>query len=75
MLDGVVPFPPDFAARYRRKGYWGDRSIASVFGDVFSEPIGNVVDFIGRYRWQLTGISVFLVAYQLWKGRSPGGNA
>ena len=28
MLAGVVPFPPEFAARYRAKGYWRDRSLA-----------------------------------------------
>ena len=28
MLPGVVPFPPDFAARYRAKGYWQDKSLA-----------------------------------------------
>ena len=31
MLSGVTPFPPEFAARYRAKGYWEDRSIASVW--------------------------------------------
>lgn len=31
MLPGVVPFPPEFAARYRAKGYWEDRTIASVW--------------------------------------------
>jgi 2,3-dihydroxybenzoate-AMP ligase len=31
MLPGIVPFPPEFAARYRAKGYWEDRSIASVW--------------------------------------------
>jgi non-ribosomal peptide synthetase component E (peptide arylation enzyme) len=31
MLPGAVPFPPEFAARYRAKGYWEDRSIASVW--------------------------------------------
>jgi 2,3-dihydroxybenzoate---[aryl-carrier protein] ligase len=31
MLPGVVPFPPEFAARYRAKGYWEDRSVASVW--------------------------------------------
>jgi 2,3-dihydroxybenzoate-AMP ligase len=36
MLDGVVPFPAEFAARYRAKGYWEDRSIASVFEEVFA---------------------------------------
>lgn len=28
MLEGVVPFPPEFHARYREKGYWEDKSIA-----------------------------------------------
>ncbi len=36
MLDGVVPFPPEFAARYREKGYWEDRALAEVFGEVFA---------------------------------------
>ncbi|HEY6310320.1 MAG TPA: AMP-binding protein [Streptosporangiaceae bacterium] len=27
MLDGVTPFPPEFAARYREKGYWQDRPL------------------------------------------------
>ena len=35
MLDGVVPFPPEFASRYREKGYWGDRSLAEEFAPVF----------------------------------------
>jgi 2,3-dihydroxybenzoate-AMP ligase len=35
MLDGVVRFPPEFAARYRAKGYWEHRSFAAVFGEVF----------------------------------------
>jgi 2,3-dihydroxybenzoate-AMP ligase len=33
MLPGVTLFPPEFAARYRAKGYWEDRSIASVWED------------------------------------------
>src|SRR5438105_3681862 len=28
MFPGVTAFPPEFAARYRAKGYWEDRSIA-----------------------------------------------
>jgi 2,3-dihydroxybenzoate-AMP ligase len=35
MLDGVVRFPPEFAARYRAKGYWEDRSLCDVFDDLF----------------------------------------
>lgn len=32
-LDGVTPFPADFAARYREKGYWQDRPMRDVFAD------------------------------------------
>jgi 2,3-dihydroxybenzoate-AMP ligase len=35
MLDGVVRFPPEFARRYRSRGYWADRSLAQEFADVF----------------------------------------
>src|ERR1051325_3909292 len=36
MLDGVIRFPPEFAARYRAKGYWEDRSIADTFAASFA---------------------------------------
>jgi len=35
MLPGVVPFPPEYAARYRAKGYWQDKSLAQEFDVVF----------------------------------------
>jgi 2,3-dihydroxybenzoate-AMP ligase len=34
-LQGVVPFPPEFARRYREKGYWQDKSLAEEFAVVF----------------------------------------
>ena len=37
MLEGVVPFPPEFARRYRQKGYWRDRSLAEEFAAVFRQ--------------------------------------
>lgn len=37
MLEGVVKYPPDFAQKYREKGYWEDRTIASHFADIFAE--------------------------------------
>src|SRR5437016_2978645 len=37
MLESVVRFPPEFAARYRAKGYWEDRSLAATFADVFAK--------------------------------------
>ena len=36
-LTGVVPFPPEFAKRYREKGYWQDKSLAQEFAAVFQQ--------------------------------------
>ena len=36
MLDGVVRFPPEFAARYRARGYWEDRPLREVFDEAFT---------------------------------------
>jgi 2,3-dihydroxybenzoate-AMP ligase len=36
MLDGVVPFPPEFARRYRERGYWRDRSLAAELAAAFT---------------------------------------
>ena len=37
MLEGVVPFPPEFARRYREKGYWLDKSLAQEYRTVFDK--------------------------------------
>jgi len=42
MLDGVVRFPPEFAARYRAKGYWEDRSLADTFAEIFAKYADRV---------------------------------
>jgi 2,3-dihydroxybenzoate-AMP ligase len=34
-VDGVVPFPPEFAERYRRRGWWRDETLDHVFGGLF----------------------------------------
>ena len=47
MLEGVVPFPPEFARRYREKGYWRDRSLAQEFAQVFERYAGRTA-FIDR---------------------------
>jgi len=36
MLKGVVPFPREFAQRYRERGYWSDKSLADEFRVVFN---------------------------------------
>ena len=37
MLEGVVPFPPEFARRYREKGYWLDKSLAQEYRIAFGK--------------------------------------
>jgi 2,3-dihydroxybenzoate-AMP ligase len=43
MLPGVVPYPPDFARRYRERGYWADKSLAQEFEVVFKRYAERVV--------------------------------
>ena len=42
MLDGVVPFPPEYAKRYRDKGYWRGLSIAQEFAPLFQRHARRV---------------------------------
>jgi 2,3-dihydroxybenzoate-AMP ligase len=42
MLEGVVPFPPEFAARYREKGYWEDRPLRDVFVEICAHYANRV---------------------------------
>ena len=50
MLEGVVPFPPDFARRYREKGYWRDKSLAEEFKAVFEKYADRTVIIDGETR-------------------------
>ena len=43
MLRGFVPFPPEFAARYRAKGYWRDQSLAREFDVVYKRFADRIV--------------------------------
>jgi len=35
-LAGVTPFPPEFAARYRSRGYWEDVPLGRFYDGVFA---------------------------------------
>ena len=54
MLQGVVPFPPEFAKRYRERGYWQDKSLAQEFAVVFRKFAERValVDGDRQYRYR-----------------------
>src|SRR5215510_1297839 len=45
MLEGVVPFPPEFAERYRSRGYWQDKSLAQEFAPIFRQYAGRIALF------------------------------
>ncbi len=53
MLEGVVKFPPEYAKRYRERGYWLDKSIATEFAAVFARYTDRValIDGERRYRY------------------------
>ncbi|MGH6969713.1 MAG: AMP-binding protein, partial [Stellaceae bacterium] len=53
MLPGVVPFPPEYAAHYRAKGYWRDRSLRDEFAGVWTRFADRValIDGARRYRY------------------------
>jgi 2,3-dihydroxybenzoate-AMP ligase len=51
MLEGVVPFPPEFARRYRARGYWADRSLAQEFSVVFRKFADRVALIDGERQY------------------------
>lgn len=42
MLEGIIRFPPEFAARYRAKGYWEDRPLRDTFDELFARHAERV---------------------------------
>jgi len=54
MLDGVTPFPPQFAARYRERGYWEDRPLFDGFRGCLREHAGRValIDADGKVTYR-----------------------
>lgn len=51
MLDGFVPFPAEFAQRYRERGYWRDQSLAQEFAVVFQRFAARTALIDGERRW------------------------
>ncbi len=53
MLEGVVPFPPEFQKAYRDKGYWEDRALRDELRpclERFADRLA-VIDETGRYSY------------------------
>jgi 2,3-dihydroxybenzoate-AMP ligase len=56
MLEGVVGFPPEFARRYREKGYWRDKSLVQEFAPVFEKFSGRVAIIDGERQYTYADI-------------------
>ena len=49
-LAGVTPFPPEFAARYRARGYWEDVPLGRFYAGVFASHGDRVAMVSGAER-------------------------
>ena len=47
-LPGFVPFPSDFASRYRAAGYWEDRPQGVFYGELFATHSGRTAIVSGE---------------------------
>jgi 2,3-dihydroxybenzoate-AMP ligase len=56
MLEGFVPFPADYAKRYRERGYWQDRSLAQEFAAVFEKFATRTALIDGERRYTYADI-------------------
>lgn len=50
VLDGVVPYPADFAARYRSDGYWTDQTLPEMLFDVVEQRPDKLAIIVGDDR-------------------------
>ncbi len=74
MLDGFVPFPPEFQQRYRERGYWADRTLAQEYAAVFQRfgPRTALVDGPREYTYaDLDRLSTNLALNLLALGLKP----
>jgi 2,3-dihydroxybenzoate-AMP ligase len=74
-LPGVTPFPPEFAARYRARGYWADRPLIAHFLDAFDQFADRVavIDDTGSYTYaELADASQRVALNLLDLGLQPG---
>lgn len=74
MLEGVVRFPPEFAVRYRKRGYWSDKSLAQEFDVVFKRYANRIalVDMERKFTYaELERLSTNLALNLLDLGLQP----
>lgn len=50
-VEGVVPYPEEFAARYRASGYWTGATLDGLLRDAVSEAAERIAVIDGDRRW------------------------
>ncbi|MBA4021928.1 MAG: 2,3-dihydroxybenzoate-AMP ligase [Gordonia sp.] len=50
VLDGVVPYPEEIAARYRREGIWADQTLGEMLFEVVDRTPDHVAIIAGEHR-------------------------
>jgi 2,3-dihydroxybenzoate-AMP ligase len=56
MLGGVVKFPPEYARRYRARGYWQDNALATEFAAVFERFAERLALIDGERRFTYANV-------------------
>ncbi len=56
MLEGFVAFPPEYAEKYRTKGYWQDRALRDEFDDVFRAHANRVALIDGERQYTYSDV-------------------
>lgn len=51
MLEGCIDWPVDFAARYRKLGYWRDKTLGELLSDRARVTPTRLAVVDGEYRW------------------------
>jgi membrane protein DedA with SNARE-associated domain len=67
VLAGAARMRPRVFITLNLVGTVGRLILIRIAGDAFDDQLHSVLDFIQRYQWWLVGVSVVLVALQLWR--------
>ncbi|MET0577737.1 MAG: AMP-binding protein [Ilumatobacteraceae bacterium] len=74
-MKGVVPIPPDFAARYRAAGHWTDRPLIEAYETAFTQHADDLAVVAGddQFTFRRVGEQAMRVARHLLDlGYGPG---
>jgi membrane protein DedA with SNARE-associated domain len=72
VLAGAAGMPPLWFAVANFGGTALRLGLIWWLGDVFSEPLLDVVEFVSDYRWWFTGVTAAIVVLSIWRAKRAG---